>query len=86
MRAKRCAMSRQVSIMESDLLLAALACIGGAAGSVCRALVTDVLKGRMPKGFPYPTLIINLISCFTIGCIIATHPGDIETALVCTGF
>lgn len=38
------------------------------------------------EGVPYPTLIINLISCFTIGCIIATHPGDIETALVCTGF
>lgn len=70
----------------NDVMMILLACAGGALGAVCRAVCTDLMKPRMPQGFPYPTLIINLVSCFAIGCIVATHPDDVTTALVCTGF
>ena len=48
-----------------------LAVAGGAAtGAVCRYLLGAWLAARLGTGFPYGTLLINLLGCLLIGLIL----------------
>lgn len=59
---------------------------GGAAGALCRGLLIDISRDRVPKGFPYVTLAINFAACFAAGCVAALNPSPEATALVAIGF
>ena len=41
-------------------------CLGGAVGSGLRYLVAVFAANRLSAGFPYGTLIVNLLGCFII--------------------
>ena len=44
-------------------------CLGGAAGSGLRYLVSVFATSRLSPGFPYGTLIVNLAGCFVIAVV-----------------
>ena len=44
-------------------------CIGGAAGTGARYLVSAWATQRLGGGFPYGTLLVNLGGCFTIALV-----------------
>ena len=44
-------------------------CIGGAAGTGARYLVALWAAQRFGSGFPYGTLIVNLVGCFLIAAV-----------------
>jgi CrcB protein len=47
----------------------ALVGIGGMVGSIARYLVSVLVTARLPIGFPYGTLTVNIVGCFFIGLI-----------------
>ncbi|HTW85034.1 MAG TPA: fluoride efflux transporter CrcB [Candidatus Sulfotelmatobacter sp.] len=51
--------------LQNGLLVAA----GGAIGSVLRYAVALLAIGRWGPGFPWGTLIVNVVGCFAIGAI-----------------
>src|SRR4051812_9072623 len=74
--------------MDRTLILVG---VGGLAGSVLRYLVTLFFAARAATGFPYGTLIVNLVGCLLIGMIFAiTEKGDLLSPewriLLTTGF
>lgn len=44
--------------------------IGGAIGALCRSKATTYLKLHTTGTFPWPTLIVNLTSCFIAGVLL----------------
>ena len=48
----------------------AYVCLGGALGSGCRYLITQLAVRHLGGGFPYGTLAVNLIGCFAIALIL----------------
>jgi CrcB protein len=48
----------------------ALVGLGGMLGSIARYLVTVFFSSRMPTGFPYGTLTVNVVGCFLIGLVL----------------
>jgi CrcB protein len=65
--------------------------LGGALGSVGRFWLNSLVTARAGDGFPWGTLIINVLGSFAIG-IFATLPGTQDTAKkflmagICGGF
>ena len=49
--------------------------IGGTAGTLSRYFLTHITYHFLGTGFPYGTLIVNLIGCFIIG-VIATFSSE----------
>lgn len=47
-----------------------LVAIGGAVGSVCRALIATWVPHSDPSAFPVNTLIVNLLGCFLMGLLV----------------
>lgn len=45
---------------------------GGSVGAVTRYLVSTWAAGRFGAGFPYGTLIVNVVGCFIIGAFMTT--------------
>jgi CrcB protein len=71
-----------------------LIAVGGAIGSVCRYALGTLVQRASHSGFPFGTLVINVIGCIIVGALTAwlmnaqTHP-LIRPALVvgfCGGF
>ena len=65
--------------------------IGGSAGALARYYVSIWAAGRWGEGFPYGTLIVNVIGCFIIGCfmVMATERAWLSPywrLLIATGF
>ncbi len=48
--------------------LIAIAC-GGAVGAVLRYLLSTASYSLFGRGFPYGTLLVNLLGCFLMGCL-----------------
>jgi CrcB protein len=66
-RKKAHATSKELHTVSVNLLAVA----GGAAtGAVCRYLLGAWLAARLGTGFPYGTLLINLLGCLLIGLIL----------------
>lgn len=65
--------------------------IGGALGSVSRFWLNNFITARTGEGFPWGTLLINVLGSFAIG-VIAALPGTSDPAKkflmagVCGGF
>lgn len=56
--------------------------VGGAVGAITRYMVTGLTRQWLGEGFPYGTLIVNLLGCLALGCLAElaatwneTHPG-----------
>lgn len=59
--------------------------LGGAAGSVLRYLIGGVVQRRMHAGFPYGTLVVNVIGCLVIGILLERFL-NLEPAASARGF
>lgn len=58
---------------------------GGMVGSVLRYFLAVVLSGMTQNGFPYGTLVANLVGCFALGWLtngIVTKRFDISQKLI----
>jgi fluoride exporter len=44
---------------------------GSFIGGVCRYLLSTLVQAKTPSGFPYGTLLVNLLGCFLIGVLFA---------------
>ncbi len=44
--------------------------IGGAAGSSLRYVVSNLIQSQTSSGFPFGTLLVNVIGCLIIGLLI----------------
>jgi fluoride exporter len=42
---------------------------GSFIGGVCRYLLSTLVQAKTPSGFPYGTLLVNLLGCFLIGVL-----------------
>ncbi len=68
-----------------------LVCAGGAAGTGARYLIGLAVASRVSGGFPYATLIVNLLGCFALAIVmqlalsVPSFPGHLR-ALLATGF
>ncbi|MEO1129314.1 MAG: fluoride efflux transporter CrcB [Planctomycetota bacterium] len=58
--------------MQKLLLIA----VGGAIGAVLRAVVSDLATRVAGDGFPFGTLIVNVVGCAAIGFLGALVLGD----------
>lgn len=78
--------------MNVTPLAIALVCIGGAVGSSLRFVISNLVQSQSSSGFPYGTLLVNLIGCFIIGLLIGisisaqTKLNDNLKLLFATGF
>ncbi|MDO4533960.1 MAG: CrcB family protein [Coriobacteriia bacterium] len=61
-------------------------CFCGGIGAICRGFLTEKLSGVLPQGFPWPTLLINIVASTLIGWV-ALQPfaAGVVTA-ICVGF
>jgi CrcB protein len=66
----------------------ALVCVasGGAAGALCRGLMTRMLKRHTPGSWPFATLIVNLISCCIAGALMPAALSEPLHLMVVVGF
>ena len=60
--------------------------LGGAAGALCRGLMTRMLKRHTPSSWPFATLIVNLIACFFAGALAPLALGDVVRLAAVMGF
>jgi len=44
--------------------------VGGAAGSSLRYILSGMVQSQTASGFPFGTLLVNLIGCFVIGLLV----------------
>ena len=63
-----------------------LAASGGAAGAVCRSMISGAVKRRWNTVFPAATFAINLIGSFVLGCLMCLCAGSWVYLLLGTGF
>lgn len=68
--------------MMSVLLVA----VGGGAGAVCRAALSNWVKARWIYAFPLATFCINVLGSFVLGLLIAASLSAPVYALCGTGF
>lgn len=73
------------------MTLVLLAAAGGAAGSVCRYLVSLASGQLFGLGFPWGTLIVNILGCFLMGLVIGLGALKLTLSnemrvLIATGF
>jgi len=64
---------------------------GGAVGAVARYLLAANVTQRFGTGFPYGTLIVNLLGCLILGILTETfalkfHPPRLYQSMLATGF
>lgn len=59
---------------------------GGAIGALCRGLATRSLKRHTPSSWPFATLVVNLISCFIAGMLLAVTLNDLARLAMVVGF
>lgn len=71
-----------MSASASFLLVVAL---GGALGSVARALVGMAARTTMGSGFPWGTLAVNLAGCAAIALVAASVQGALWRGFLITG-
>ena len=62
-------------------------CLGGAAGTAARHLLTLWSNDRFGSSFPYGTVVVNLIGCFVISLVVqaavtSDWPPTLRLALV----
>ncbi|MCA9148993.1 MAG: fluoride efflux transporter CrcB [Planctomycetales bacterium] len=62
-----------------DLMLVAL---GGAAGAVCRYVVSVAIQHRWVTHFPLGTFVVNVAGCLLIGMLAQAHQSGALTAPV----
>lgn len=62
-------------------------CLAGAAGTLARYGLAGIVQHRMGSGFPWGTVVVNLVGCFLVGLLwqlaesrVALHP-DTRTAI-----
>lgn len=67
------------------LALIGIAC-GGAVGALGRGLLTRMLKRHLPETLPFATLIVNLIACFTAGCVLPFAIDSVVYLALTVGF
>lgn len=60
--------------------------IVGAAGAVCRYLISGWVQSAVRSDFPVGTLTVNLGGSFGLGLIVGTGPLDSTFILFATGF
>jgi fluoride exporter len=60
--------------------------IAGAAGAVCRYLVSGWVQNAVRSDFPAGTLTVNLVGSFALGLIGGTGPLDSTLVLFAVGF
>jgi CrcB protein len=64
--------------------------LGGALGSVLRYVIGGVVQRATHAGFPYGTLVVNVLGCFLIGVLIKTfmnaEPSNSTRGLLVVGF
>jgi fluoride exporter len=67
-----------------------LLAVGGALGAVARYSVANWVYRRMGTGFPWGTLVVNVVGCFLLGVVMtgfAESPLHVQVgALVAVGF
>ncbi len=51
----------------TDLFAISQVALGGAIGASARFLMASFINGRLGLGFPWGTLLVNLVGCFGIG-------------------
>lgn len=65
---------------------------GGAAGSSLRFVLSHLIQSQSTSGFPFGTLLVNLVGCYIIGILIGTSihapakMNDNTRLLLATGF
>lgn len=60
--------------------------LGGAAGALCRGLMTRMLKRHTPGSWPFATLIVNLIACFFAGALAPLALDEVVRLAAIMGF
>lgn len=60
--------------------------VGGALGAVTRALITEVIDRRVMTWFPVATFLINIVSCFIMGCIMQLVSSELLFDILGMGF
>ena len=65
--------------------------VGGLTGSILRYLIATFFARQAASGFPYGTLVVNLVGCFLIGVLFAlSEKGELLSPewriLLTTGF
>lgn len=64
--------------------------LGGAVGSALRYLLGGAVQRAMHAGFPYGTLVVNILGCFLVGMLIRlfmnVEPPASLRALLIVGF
>jgi CrcB protein len=55
--------------MKHKLLLMIFIAIGGALGSLMRYILSGLVQNLIGYGFPWGTLAVNMIGCFTMGFV-----------------
>jgi len=58
--------------MNITPLAIALVGLGGAAGSSLRYIVSGLIQSQTTSGFPFGTLLVNVVGCFIIGLLIGS--------------
>jgi CrcB protein len=60
--------------------------IGGGAGALLRALLSDFISNIWHKDFPLATFLINITGSFALGMLLHYHMDDFWLLLLGTGF
>lgn len=78
--------------MNITPLAIALVGLGGATGSSLRYVVSSLIQSQTSSGFPFGTMLVNVVGCFIIGLLIGstmsapTKINDNLRLLFATGF
>lgn len=54
-----------------QIAILAYIAIGGAVGACSRYLISDLMVSLLGKGFPYGTLLVNILGSFIMGLLMA---------------
>lgn len=58
--------------MNITPLAIALVGLGGATGSSLRYVVSSLIQSQTSSGFPFGTMLVNVVGCFIIGLLIGS--------------
>ena len=68
----------------TPLTLAGIGLLGGV-GAIARFLLDGAISTRLGRGFPYGTLVVNIIGAFALGVVAGVALSADATRLVATG-